>query len=89
MLLFGSPDSISSIIMHEFIRGLGKKYKGWLKTIFYNVWSPLGIYYSDKFGIRVIPIIVILDMEGKEYFRHEGFLSKEKLITALKVKTED
>lgn len=87
--MFGSSDSFSSIMMQAFILELKKEYKGWVKAIFYNVWSPHGLYYADKFEIKVIPTIVILDGEGTEYFRHEGFLSKEKLINALRVKTED
>jgi thioredoxin 1 len=89
MLLFGSPDSFSSIMMQKFIRGLREEYKGRLKAIFYNVWSPHGLYYAGKFEIRVIPTIVILDKEGTEYFRHEGFLYKEKLVNVLKIKVED
>lgn len=76
-------------MMQEFILELKKEYKGRLKAILYNVWSPHGLYYADRFEIRVIPTIVILDREGTEYFRHEGFLSKEKLINALRVNTED
>ncbi len=36
------------------------------------------------FGIREIPVQVILNQEGKEVFRHTGFLSKEELQLKIK-----
>jgi hypothetical protein len=86
MLLFGSHDSFSSVMMQEFMRDVGEEYKGVVKAIFYDVWSPHGMYYADKYGIRVIPTIIILDTEWIEFFRHEGFLSKEKLENILMMK---
>ena len=35
---------------------------------------------ADKYDIRVIPTQVFLDKDGKEFFRHEGFFSKEEII---------
>ena len=33
----------------------------------------------DYFGIVTIPTQVLLNKEGKEYFRHNGYLSAEEL----------
>jgi thioredoxin 1 len=35
---------------------------------------------ANKYGIRVIPTQIFLDKEGKEFFRHEGFYSKENIV---------
>lgn len=35
---------------------------------------------ANKYGIRVIPTQVFLDKEGKEFFRHEGFFSKDDIV---------
>ena len=35
---------------------------------------------ANKYGIRVIPTQVFLDKDGKEFFRHEGFFSKEEIV---------
>ena len=35
---------------------------------------------ADKYDIRVIPTQVFLDKDGKEFFRHEGFFSKEEIV---------
>lgn len=83
MLLFGTSNSFSSIMMQESMREINEEFKGQVRTIFYGIWSPHGMYYSSKYKIRVIPTIVILHKEGPEYFRHEGFLSKEKLLKIL------
>lgn len=34
---------------------------------------------ANKYGIKVIPTQIFLDKDGKEFFRHEGFFSKEEI----------
>ena len=85
VLLFGTSNSFSSIMMQEFMREINEECKGQVRTIFYDIWSPHGMYYSGKYIIRVIPTIIILNKKGQEYFRHEGFFSKEKLLKILKL----
>jgi thioredoxin 1 len=35
---------------------------------------------AKDYGIRVIPTQIFLDASGKEFFRHEGFMSKETIL---------
>jgi thioredoxin 1 len=35
---------------------------------------------ASKYGIRVIPTQIFLNKDGKEFFRHEGFFSKEEIV---------
>jgi thioredoxin 1 len=35
---------------------------------------------AKDYGIRVIPTQIFLDASGKEFFRHEGFMSKEAIL---------
>ena len=35
---------------------------------------------ANKYSIRVIPTQVFLDKNGKEFFRHEGFFSKDAIV---------
>lgn len=41
---------------------------------------------TEKAGIELIPTQIIYDKNGKEVFRHEGYISKEDLIKILKEK---
>jgi thioredoxin 1 len=40
----------------------------------------------QKYSIRVIPTQILLDADGKEIGRHEGFIPKEELIKAIEGK---
>jgi len=70
------------IIMEEIEQEFGDQ----VKIVFYDVWTPNGRPYASQYAIRVIPTQVFLDHEGNEYFRHEGFFPKEKLISVLRLK---
>ena len=35
---------------------------------------------AGLYGIRVIPTQIFYDAEGRELFRHEGFMSKEAIL---------
>lgn len=38
---------------------------------------------ADKYNVRVIPTQIFFDVEGKQYWRHEGFLAKEDILKKL------
>lgn len=56
---------------------LREEYKGHLDVEFIDVWKNRSA--GKPYGIRVIPTQVLFDAEGKEVWRHEGFISKEDL----------
>lgn len=72
--------------MQPIMREIEQEYAGKVKVVFYDVWTPEGKPYGEKFGIRVIPTQVFLDKDGKEYFRHEGYFPKEELVKVLQQK---
>lgn len=39
---------------------------------------------GDRYGIHLIPTQIFYDRRGKEVFRHEGFMSKEEIMSKLK-----
>jgi len=41
---------------------------------------------TEKAGVELIPTQIIYDKNGKEVFRHEGYISKEDLVKILKDK---
>jgi len=82
----GSVRCIPCKKMQPIMEEIKKEYKGQVKVVFYDVWTPEGKPYAYKFKIRLIPTQVFLDKDGKEYFRHIGFFPKEELVKVLKQK---
>jgi thioredoxin 1 len=35
---------------------------------------------AEQYAVRMIPTQIFFDAEGKELFRHEGFISKEDIL---------
>lgn len=56
---------------------LREEYQGRLDVKFIDVWKNRAA--GRPYGIRVIPTQVLFDKDGKEVWRHEGFISKEDL----------
>jgi len=82
----GSVRCIPCKKMQPIMDEIKKEYKGQVKVVFYDVWTPEGKPYAYKYKIRLIPTQVFLDKDGKEYYRHEGFFPKEELVKILKQK---
>lgn len=82
----GSVNCIPCRMMKPVMEKIEQQYKGQVKVIFHDVWTPAGKSEGFKFGIRAIPTQVFLDKDGKEYFRHEGFFPFEEVDIILKQK---
>lgn len=81
----GAAKCIPCRAMQPIMKEVAEKYKGQVKVVFHDVWTPQGRIDGMKYNIRVIPTQVFLDKNGKEYFRHEGYFPKEELIKVLKI----
>lgn len=82
----GSVRCIPCKKMEPILESIRKKYPEDVKVIFYDVWTEKGEPYATKYKVKGIPTQVFLDKEGKEYFRHEGFLPEDDLLKVLKLK---
>ena len=81
---FGSVNCIPCKMMQPIMKEIEEEYKGQVDVVFYDVWTPEGKPYGQKYKIRLIPTQVFLDKDGKEYFRHQGFFPKDELVEVLK-----
>lgn len=81
----GSVNCIPCRAMQPIMKAVEEEYKGQVKVVFYDVWTPQGKEDAMKYNIRVIPTQVFLDLDGKEYYRHEGYFPKEGVVKALKM----
>lgn len=79
----GSVNCVPCKAMQPLMDEIKTRYPDQVEVVFHDVWTAEGRPFAAKFGVRVIPTQVFLDAEGKEYFRHEGFLPMDQLREAL------
>lgn len=79
----GSVNCIPCKAMQPILEEIRQKHGGSVEVVFHDVWTKEGEPFARSFRIRVIPTQVFLDRQGKEYYRHEGYLPLEEVLTAL------
>jgi len=82
MLDLGAKSCIPCKMMAPILQKLEKVFRGKAAIVFIDVWE-----HNDqvgRFGIRAIPTQIFYDKDGKEVYRHVGFMSEEAIIGQLK-----
>ena len=82
MIDLGADSCVPCKLMAPILKKLEKEYSGRAAIVFIDVWK-----YKDqarRFGIRAIPTQIFFDKEGKEVYRHLGFMSEKAIVTQLK-----
>jgi thioredoxin 1 len=79
----GSVNCIPCKAMQPVMIEIEQEYGDQVKVVFYDVWTDAGKAYGEKYKIRAIPTQVFLDKDGKEFFRHMGFFSKNEIVKVL------
>lgn len=82
MLDLGATECVPCKMMAPILAELEKAYKGRAEIVFIDVWKKPE--YAKKFGIRSIPTQIFFDKDGKEAFRHTGFMDKKSIIQKMK-----
>ena len=75
----GAHRCIPCKMMAPILDDLKANYSDRFKTTFIDVWQDQEA--GNRYGIRVIPTQIFFDENGKELFRHEGFFSKEDILS--------
>ncbi|MCL4691347.1 MAG: thioredoxin family protein [Candidatus Hydrogenedentes bacterium] len=78
----GADKCVPCKAMAPVLEELKTEYAGTFDVEFIDVWKNPGA--GQKHGIRVIPTQIFYDADGKELVRHEGFISKESILTVWK-----
>lgn len=86
LIELGSVKCIPCQKMQTVMKSVEQKYGDQVKIIFYDVWTPEGKPFGEKYGIQAIPTQVFLDQNGKEFSRHEGYFPEEELVKVLNLK---
>ncbi|WP_421902266.1 thioredoxin family protein [Maridesulfovibrio sp.] len=82
MVDIGAHACIPCKMMTPVIAELSKEYEGRAAIAFIDVWE----YREEgaKYNIRSIPTQIFYDAQGKEQYRHVGFLDKKSIVAKLK-----
>lgn len=80
----GADKCIPCKMMAPILEGLKEEYEGRLQVEFIDVWKDPKA--GRQYGIRVIPTQIFYDTDGKEFYRHVGFFSKEDILKVFREK---
>lgn len=78
LLELGADKCVPCKAMVPVLDALRREYPGRLNVQFIDVWK--NPEEGKKHKIRMIPVQLFLDADGKELFRHEGFYAKEDIL---------
>jgi thioredoxin 1 len=81
MVDIGAKKCIPCKMMAPIMEELEKEYQDRAAIIFIDVWENKD--QGPRFGIRAIPTQIFYDKDGKEVYRHEGFLEKKLIVERL------
>jgi thioredoxin 1 len=82
MLDLGATECVPCKLMAPIMAELEKEYHGRAAIVFIDVWKHPD--QAQKFGIQAIPTQIFFNKEGKEVFRHTGFMDKKSIVDRLK-----
>jgi thioredoxin 1 len=78
----GARTCIPCKLMAPILEGLKKEYAGRLWVDFLDL--SINPDFAGQYKVRVIPTQIFYDSSGRELFRHEGFYSREDILTKWK-----
>jgi len=82
MVDLGADVCIPCKMMAPIIEKLEETYRGKAAIVFIDVWKDKE--QAKRFGIRAIPTQIFFDKNGKEVFRHTGFMGEADIVSQLK-----
>jgi thioredoxin 1 len=78
----GSGRCVPCKAMAPILEGLRTEYAGRMQVQFIDVWKDPDA--ARPYDIRLIPTQVFYGADGKELARHEGFMSREEILSQWK-----
>ena len=78
---FGASTCVPCKMMKPIVEELQDEYRGRANILLIEIYDYRKL--AAQYGVRAIPTQIFFDAEGKETWRHEGFLSKEEIVKQL------
>ena len=82
MIDLGAKKCIPCKMMAPIMEKMKKVYRDKAAIVFLDVWENRE--QAGRFSIRAIPTQIFFDQEGKEVYRHVGFMSEKEIVAQLK-----
>ena len=82
MIDLGAKKCIPCKMMAPILEKMEKVYQGKAAIVFIDVWENRG--QAERFRISSIPTQIFFNPEGKEIYRHVGFMGEEAIVAQLK-----
>lgn len=82
MVDLGAGTCFPCKLMAPILEKLEREYAGRAAVVFLDVYKDRAPI--KRFGLRAIPTQIFFDKEGKEVYRHEGFMSEEEIVRRFK-----
>jgi thioredoxin 1 len=82
MIDLGAKKCIPCKMMAPILVKMEKQFEGKAAIVFIDVWEHNE--QARRFGIRAIPTQIFFNGNGKEVFRHVGFMDEKSIIKQLK-----
>lgn len=82
MIDLGAKKCIPCKMMAPILAKMEKQYEGKAAIVFIDVWEHNE--QARRFGIRAIPTQIFFDEDGKEEYRHVGFMDERAIVNQLK-----
>ncbi len=80
LLELGSKSCVPCKMMEPILEKLTKEYNGVLNVKFIDVWLKENTSVGVKYKINSIPVQIFFDAEGKEIWRHVGYIPEEDIL---------
>ena len=81
MIDLGATECVPCKMMATILEKLEAAYRDRAVIAFIDVWKHRD--QAPRFGIRAIPTQVFFDADGKEVYRHQGFMSEAAIVEQL------
>ena len=81
---FGAEKCHACKMMAPILKKMDSEYKDNFIVKFTDVWMPENVPLAKKYGIQSIPTQIFFNEDGKELWRHVGYLSEEDILAKLK-----
>jgi len=82
MVDLGADSCLPCKMMAPILVKVKQEYEGKAAIVFIDVWKDKEA--AQRFGVRAIPTQIFYDRNGKEAFRHEGFMDEAGIKDRLK-----
>lgn len=82
MVDLGARSCIPCKMMEPILEKLEREYRGRAAIVFIDISVQRDA--ARRFGIRAIPTQVFFDKEGREVYRHMGFMSEKDIVAQLR-----